>query len=129
MIGFAMLGTNDMQRARGFYDQLMPLLEARINQAWSTEERVWYMAGANAPMLALTKPFDGQPASVGNGSMLALAVPSRDAVHAVHARAVQLGGVDEGGPGNRDPRPDDLYRAYFRDLDGNKVMVFASPQP
>lgn len=54
--------------------------------------------------------------------MVALVAKSRDAVDAVHAAA--LGGADEGSPGKRNDEPDDLYRAYFRDPDGNKVMVF-----
>ena len=124
MIGFAMVGTNDMARARTFYDPLMPLLGASVKTAWSTEGRVWYTASPDTPMLVVTKPFDGQPATPGNGSMVALVVPSREAVDAAHLRAVELGGADEGGPGKRSDDPDDLYRAYFRDLDGNKLMVF-----
>jgi predicted lactoylglutathione lyase len=124
MIGFAMLGTNDLARARGFHDRLMPLLGASVNTGWSTERRVWYVAAPDAPMLAVTAPYDGQPATAGNGSMIALTVASRAAVHAVHAEAVALGGADEGGPGHRSRDPGDLYRAYFRDLDGNKLMVF-----
>ena len=124
MIGFAMLGTNDVSRARGFYDPLMPLLGASMNMAWSTDGRVWYMTSPDAPMLVVTKPYDDRPATVGNGNMVALVAPTREAVRAVHAKAVELGGTDEGGPGNRSDDPGDLYRAYFRDLDGNKLMVF-----
>ena len=124
MIGYAMVGTNDMERARGFYDPLMPLLAASANAAWSTDTRVWYATAPNAPMLVVTKPYDGQPATAGNGSMIALAVPSREAVQAVHSKALELGGIDEGGAGHRSSDPGDLYRAYFRDLDGNKLMVF-----
>lgn len=126
MIGFAMVGTSDMVRARGFYDPLVPLLGASVNAAWSTEARVWYRVAPGDPMLVVTKPYDGQPATVGNGSMVALVAPSREAVRAVHAKALELGGADEGGPGNRSDHPDDLYRAYFRDPDGNKVMVYAT---
>ncbi len=124
MIGFAMVGTNDMVRARAFYDPLMPVLGATMNEAWSTEARVWYMAAPDAPMLVITKPYDGQPATVGNGSMIALVVSSRDGVRAAYAKALELGATDEGGPGNRRSDPGDLYRTYFRDPDGNKLMVF-----
>ena len=124
MIGFAMLGTNDIERARGFYDQLMPLLGAALNAAWSDDVALWYMTAPNAPMLALRRPRDGKSATVGNGSMVALIAGSREAVGAVHAKVLALGGADEGSPGNRSDEPDDLYRAYFRDLDGNKFMVF-----
>jgi predicted lactoylglutathione lyase len=127
MIGIAMIGSNDVQRARGFYDGLMALFGATVNEAWSTTDRVWYVFAPNTPMLAITKPYDGGPATVGNGSMVGLVAPSREKVVAIHARALELGGTDEGGPGKRSDHPDDLYRAYFRDLDGNKLMVFASP--
>ena len=75
-------------------------------------------------MLVLTRPHDNRPATVGNGSMVALVAGSRGAVDALHAKALALGGADEGPPGKRSDEPDDLYRAYFRDLDGNKLMVF-----
>lgn len=127
MIGIVMLGSNDVERARRFYDGLLPLLGARANAAWSTADRVWYSFGDNAPMLAVTTAYDGGRATVGNGSMVALIAPSRDAVEAVHAKALELGGADEGGPGHRSDHPGDLYRAYFRDLDGNKLMVFTRP--
>jgi len=128
MIGFTMLGSNGMSRARSFYDALMPLLGASLKEEWSTEDRIWYAASSAAPMLAVTKTHDGRPATVGNGSMVALVVPSHDAVAAVHRKALELGGADEGGPGFRSSDPGDLYRAYFRDLDGNKLMVFAALQ-
>ena len=128
MIGFAMVGTSDVQRARGFYDPLMPLLGACVNAAWSTDERVRYIIVPSAPTLVITKPYDGRSASAGNGSMVVLVAPSREAVHALHAKALELGGADEGGPGHRSADPGDLYRAYFRDLDGNKLMVFTLAQ-
>ena len=124
MIGFSMVGTNDMPRARSFYNPLMQLLGASMNEAWSTDTRVWYMTSPNAPMMVVTKPFDGQAATPGNGTMVALVASSQQDVAAVHAKAVALGGTDEGGPGYRSKDPGDLYRAYFRDFDGNKLMVF-----
>jgi predicted lactoylglutathione lyase len=67
-------------------------------------------------------PFDGKPATVGNGVMVALYVDSRAKVDALHARALELGGSDEGAPG---PRGDSgFYAGYFRDLDGNKLNAF-----
>ena len=127
MIGIVMVGTNEMARARRFYDALMPLLGAALHEAWSTDERAWYMTTPTAPMLAVTKPLDGKPATAGNGCMVALIAPSQDAVRTVHAKAIELGGTDEGAPGHRSPDPGDLYRAYFRDPDGNKLMVFTMP--
>jgi predicted lactoylglutathione lyase len=73
----------------------------------------------------VTRPYDGQPATVGNGNMAALAMPSREMVDRLHSRALELGGSDEGAPGLRTPEgPGAFYGAYFRDLDGNKLCVF-----
>lgn len=76
------------------------------------------------PMLCVFRPFDGQPATVGNGVMAGLAADSREAVDRVHRKALELGGIDEGSPGLRAEGGDGFYAAYFRDLDGNKLDVF-----
>jgi predicted lactoylglutathione lyase len=67
------------------------------------------------------KPYDGQPATRGNGTMVALAVGSREQVDRLYRLALELGGTDEGPAG---PRGDGFYAGYFRDLDGNKLNVF-----
>ena len=75
--------------------------------------------------MAVTRPYDQQPATVGNGNMVAIAVDERTKVDAFHAKALELGGSDEGAPGLRGPEGDSaFYGAYFRDLDGNKFCVF-----
>ena len=81
------------------------------------------MATVNVPeaRMAIIKPYDGKPATVGNGVMVALAAASKQQVDAVHAKALALGGKDEGAPG---PRGDGFYAGYFRDLDGNKLNAF-----
>jgi predicted lactoylglutathione lyase len=122
-----MIGTNDMRKARDFYKGTMPLLGASLYEAWSTDERICYASSPTAPMLSITRPHDGHDASVGNGTMIAFAAPSREVVEAVHAAALALGGAGEGSAGYRSSDPGDLYRAYFRDLDGNKMMVFERP--
>jgi len=71
---------------------------------------------------SVAKPHDGNAATVGNGMMVALAVDSQEKVNALHAKALELGGTDEGAPG---PRGDSgFYAGYFRDLDGNKLNAF-----
>jgi predicted lactoylglutathione lyase len=72
-------------------------------------------------MFSVLKPFDGQVATVGNGTMIALAASNPEQVQTLHAKALALGGADEGAPG---PRGDGFYGAYFRDLDGNKLAIF-----
>jgi predicted lactoylglutathione lyase len=69
----------------------------------------------------VTRPWDGQPATVGNGTMVALLADAPATVDAVHAKALALGGADEGTPGERGAG---FYAGYFRDLDGNKLNVF-----
>lgn len=119
MIGYVTLGTNDLPRAARFYDALLATLGAkRLMEfgsfiAWGT--------GPDAPMLAVTVPYDKQPASVGNGVMVALQVESKAKVDAVYQKALELGARDEGPAG---PRGDGFYAGYFRDLDGNKLNAF-----
>jgi catechol 2,3-dioxygenase-like lactoylglutathione lyase family enzyme len=119
MIGYATLGTNDLARASAFYEQLLGELGAR--RVMSSERMTMFAASPDRPMLAVCTPFDGKPASAGNGTMLALNVGSQDAVRRIHAKALALGGSDEGAPG---PRTAGGYFAYFRDLDGNKLAAF-----
>lgn len=119
MIGYVTLGTNDIARSAKFYDELLGLTGATRQMdmgqfiAWGT--------AMNQPMLSVTKPFDGKPATIGNGVMVAIAVDSRAKVDAVYKKALALGGKDEGAAG---PRGDGFYAGYFRDPDGNKLNVF-----
>lgn len=121
MIGYITLGTNDFSKAVEFYDTLLGEMGAkRVMEmegafvAWGTD--------AKSASLSITKPFDGKPATGGNGTMVALFVDSKDKVGTMHAKALTLGGSDEGAPG---PRGDSgFYGAYFRDLDGNKLCFF-----
>jgi predicted lactoylglutathione lyase len=87
-----------------------------------TERSVSWSAAPGTPGIGVCKPFDGQPATFGNGTMIALHVDSPAKVNAVHAKALTLGGKDEGAPGPRGGGG--YYGAYFRDLDGNKFSVF-----
>jgi catechol 2,3-dioxygenase-like lactoylglutathione lyase family enzyme len=119
MIGYITLGTNDLARATAFYDAL--LAEVGATRFMETERNVAWSAGSGGAGISVCKPFDGKGASVGNGSMVALSVDSPAKVAALHARALSLGGTDEGAPGQRGPG---YYGAYFRDLDGNKLCAF-----
>ena len=121
MIGYVTMGTNDLERAVAFYDGLFEVIGA--GRFMEVEDR--YVAWAVAPgqpAISVTKPNDGNAATVGNGMMVALAVDSQEKVNALHAKALELGGTDEGAPG---PRGDSgFYAGYFRDLDGNKLNAF-----
>ena len=125
MIGYVTLGTNDLDKARGFYDALLGEIGATRKMEFPETGFTLYGTGNRAPGLAVTRPYDGQPATVGNGNMAALAMPSREMVDRMHARALELGGSDEGAPGVRGEEGDRaFYGAYFRDLDGNKLCLF-----
>ena len=119
MIGYATLGTNDLARAAGFYDALLGSIGAK---RWMQSDRfiAWAVA-PDKPSLGVILPYDGKPATVGNGTMVALIVDARSKVDALHSKALELGGKDEGAPG---PRGDGFYAGYFRDLDGNKLNAF-----
>jgi hypothetical protein len=119
MIGYATLGTNDLARAAAFYDTLLADIGAK--RLWEYDRGIGWGVAMDKPSLAVMKPFDGQPATVGNGVMIGLVVNSRDKVAQVHKKALELGGADEGAVG---PRGDSFYGGYFRDLDGNKLVVF-----
>lgn len=121
MIGYATLGTNDLPRAAAFYDNL--LAEIGAKRLWDSARGIGWGVAVNKPTLAIMKPFDGKPATVGNGVMIGLVVDTRDKVHRVHEKALQLGSQDEGAVG---PRGDGFYGGYFRDLDGNKLVVFCT---
>lgn len=126
MIGYATLGTNDIDRARAFYDALLGEIGGRRVMEFPQNGFTMYGTGERRPGLAITRPYDGGAASAGNGNMVALVMDGREKVDRLHARALELGGSDEGPPGLRGPEGDRaFYGAYFRDLDGNKLCVFA----
>jgi predicted lactoylglutathione lyase len=118
MIGYVTLGTNDLERAASFYDAVLGELGAKRlmnfgrGLAWGT--------ATDKPMLGIMKPYNKQPASVGNGVMVALVVESQELVDRVYRKALELGGTDEGPAGQRGKG---FYAGYFRDLDGNKLNV------
>ena len=120
MIGYVTLGTNDLARARAFYDALLGEVGIRRIMEFGDSGTAWGIA-MDKPALGIMKPYNKQPATAGNGTMVAIVVDSPDKVKRLHAKALALGGQDEGAPG---PRGEGFYAAYFRDLDGNKLNVF-----
>ncbi len=119
MIGYVTLGTNDLARAARFYDALLGEIGAK--RFMEDDKFIAWSVSPTSPGLALTKPFDGKPATVGNGVMVALILDSKDKVDRLYRKALELGGTDEGPAG---PRGDGFYAGYFRDPDGNKLNVF-----
>ena len=119
MLGYVTVGTNDLARGAPFYDAIAAAMgTARMME--NDQFIAWGTPGGGAG-IGLTRPENGQPATVGNGVMVALEARDRAQVDQLHALALSLGGRDEGAPGLRGPG---FYAAYFRDLDGNKLNVF-----
>jgi predicted lactoylglutathione lyase len=121
MIGYVTLGTNDLERATQFYDPL--LKEIGASRFMETDGFIAWAISPDKPALSLTKAFDGNPATVGNGVMVALAMRSQDQVDSFYKKAMELGATDEGAPG---PRGGGFYAGYFRDPDGNKLNAFCT---
>jgi catechol 2,3-dioxygenase-like lactoylglutathione lyase family enzyme len=112
-------GTRDLARARTFYDAIAEILGGtRVID----RENVSGYKGADGGIFMIGTPLEGE-ATAGNGTQVVFAAPSRATIDAAHAKALELGGKCEGPPGPRGPEEMNYYAAYFRDPDGNKIMV------
>ena len=119
MIHHVSVGTNDLRRARLFYDSLMVLIGFRVLK--SSERSVHY--GASDIVFSLETPVNGKPASPGNGVHIAFQAPDRETVRRFHSAAMANGGSDEGAPGIRENYNANYYGAFVRDPDGNKLCA------
>jgi len=130
MFSYIMLGTNDLPRSIHFYDAVMPTLGHRRCEptdesgwdniaGWGTYEN----GGLQELALWVSVPFDGKPATSGNGTMIAFAASTRTQVDSFHQAAMENGGTSEGAPGIRERYAPDFYVAYVRDPDGNKLAA------
>jgi predicted lactoylglutathione lyase len=121
MIGYITLGTNDLDAAVKFYDELLNVIGT--SRAYEGDTFVAWSSDSESTAIAVTRPFDQQAATVGNGVMVAIAAATPEKVNELHAKALKLGGTDEGAPG---PRGENFYAGYFRDLDGNKLSAICT---
>ena len=121
MIGYVTIGTNDMDKAKAYWNALLAPMGAKIIMDMGRIALLGTEPGA--PMLGICTPYDEQPAHHGNGNMIAFAAASREQVDQLYAKAIELGGSDEGEPGERGGA---FYGGYFRDPDGNKAVFFAA---
>jgi catechol 2,3-dioxygenase-like lactoylglutathione lyase family enzyme len=122
MFSHTTLGVADADRARTFYGPLLAalgLVPKFADARWAG----WKHPDADRPLFIVTRPFDGAPASSGNGQMTAFLAPSRALVDRCHTLALDHGGTDEGAPGLRSEYHPHYYGAYVRDPDGNKLCI------
>ena len=117
-----MFGSNDIEKAKDFYDAVLPTIGLGKLFEHGSGGRI-YGTASGGPILSIVRPFDGAQATAGNGSMASLLCDSQEQVAAIHAKALELGGKDEGAPGPRSGGGATVYAAYFRDLDGNKICA------
>jgi len=113
------LGTNDIEKAREFYDSTLAALGLKRVMNMDNAS-LW---GKDGPEIMVTKPANGKPATAANGGTIGFAAPDRKSVHAFHEAALKAGGTCEGPPGPRTFTPT-AYAAYVRDLDGNKLTAY-----
>jgi catechol 2,3-dioxygenase-like lactoylglutathione lyase family enzyme len=122
VFSYSTLGVNDMDRAIAFYDAVF----APLGRKRDTTSRTWtgYSEAGDKTKFFLTRPFNRQEATGGNGTMLAFLAADRASVDAFHAAALAQGGSDEGLPGVREGMNPVFYAAYVRDPDGNKLCAY-----
>jgi catechol 2,3-dioxygenase-like lactoylglutathione lyase family enzyme len=120
-LGYVTIGSNDLNAAKTFYDALLG--SAGFGPMFEHPSGGRIYGKDTAPVLGVLGPFDGRPATAGNGTMIAIHFDSKPEVDAFHSKALALGGANEGAPGMRGPN---AYFAYFRDLDGNKICAFSA---
>jgi len=126
MIGYVTIGALDSEVSGKFYDAVLStigLTRLMTDGKWIG----WGVKGSNKCDIYVCPPFDGKPASAGNGIMIALRTKTQDEVRAAHATALKNGGMDEGAPGPRPADSKDYFGAYMRDPTGNKICIFWKP--
>lgn len=125
MLGYVMVGTNDLEKSGKFYDAI--LSEIGAVRVMESDSFIIWSSGEKTTVFSIIKPNDGKAATVGNGVMMAFKAADQATVDKVHAKALELGGTCEGPVGNRAEFDPNFYVGYFRDLDGNKMNIYHHP--
>ena len=118
-VSYFTVGSNNLEAAKGFYDALLGSIGMRGVFEHPTGGRLYSSKGGG--MFGVLGPYDGKPATVGNGTMGGFSFETTEAAAEFHKKALELGAANEGDPGERSPG---VYFAYFRDLDGNKLCAY-----
>lgn len=124
MLSGVCIGTNDLDAAGQFYDALLTTIG--MSRALTVPRELGYAGADGKITLFVLLPYDRNPATHGNGTQVMFYAANKAEVDAFHAKALALGGSDEGAPGPRDYHPE-YYGAYVRDLDGNKLNISVDP--
>ena len=121
MIGFVMVGTNDLDKAINFYDSILDIID--LKRVGKTDTYASYAPKNNLEAIEfyVTTPYNNEKATIGNGTQISFYIDSKDKVDSFHSSALNLGAQDEGAPGER---YEGEYYSYLRDLDGNKICGY-----
>lgn len=129
MIAYVTVGADDIMKAERFYSAFLPALGYRL-ETYHGDLSYVLPAGPGHPPVQpdfyVKVPFNGEPASAGNGTMVAFQASSQQQVRDLHRAALAAGGADEGQPGFRASYGPHFYVGYLRDPHGNKIALFSS---
>ncbi|TQV77180.1 VOC family protein [Aliikangiella marina] len=123
MVGYITLGVSDVSKSGNFYEQLFAMLGAK--RVFDETSCIAWAKDENSVIFTILTPENGQPATAGNGTMIALQAESELQVDSLHKKALDLGASDGGAPGLR---AGGYYCAYIRDFDGNKINFHFNPK-
>ena len=129
MIAYVTVGVNDINAAEQFYSSFLPALGYQLEYYQEDLSYSLPVKAGQSPLLPefyVKRPFNGAPATAGNGSMVAFEARSQNEVKALHAAAITAGGSDDGAPGFRADYGPNFFVAYLRDPQGNKIALFSS---
>ena len=131
MLAYVTLGSNDLERAKQFYDVLFATIGVARTLDLQKGGAMWVFdaGGGRSTNFVILSPEDGRPAAVGNGTMVGLRLDTPRQVDAIHAAALAHGGSSEGEPGLRETNMPGTYIAYFRDPEGHKFAAFTTVTP
>ena len=119
MIGYLTVGTNDLEKAGKFYDELFEIIGA--TRFMADDHIILWGTKPDDALFSVIVPHDGKTATVGNGTMVAFKVDDLETIKKMHAKVLELGGISEGEPG---PRGETFNFGYARDLEGNKMAFY-----
>lgn len=129
MIAYVTIGVDDMKAAERFYSAFLPALGYELEHYQGDLSFVLPVAPGAAPAgpdFYVKKPFNGAPATAGNGNMVAFEASTQQQVRDLHAAALAAGGSNEGQPGFRADYGPTFFVSYLRDPQGNKIALFSS---